>query len=429
MNSEIPKQKQVMKVSNMAENLIGSEILKLAAEINNKIKQGEKIYNMTVGDFNPKIFPIPGALKEEIIKAYEQDETNYPPASGVFDLVESVSCFLKKRLNLDYSSDNILIAGGARPLIYGVYKAILDPQDTVLYPVPSWNNNHYCHLAGCNQVFVETKPENNFMPTADELSHHLSKAQLIALCSPLNPTGTTFSKEGLQEICELIIAENKRRSPDEKPLYVLYDQIYWTLMHGNTQHFNPVTLYPELKEYTIFIDGLSKAFAATGVRVGWGFGPKHVIDKMKAIIGHVGAWAPRAEQVATANYLRQDENINTYLKDLKAEVAYRLDNLYEGFITLKSKGYKVDAIVPQAAIYLTVQIDLKGKIKADGSKLNTTADVTRYILEDAKIGIVPFSAFGASEDSSWYRISVGTAQKADIQGLLENLENSLKKLK
>ena len=417
-----------MKVSKMAETLIGSEILKLAGEINNKIKQGEKIYNMTVGDFNPKIFPIPAALKAEIMAAYEQDETNYPPASGMSELVDSVSYFLKTRLDLDYSSENILIAGGARPLIYGVYKAILDQEDTVLYPVPSWNNNHYCHLAGCNQVFIETKAENDFMPTASELKPYLHQAQLIALCSPLNPTGTIFTKEGLKEICELIIAENKRRSPHEKPLYILYDQIYWTLMHGHNKHFNPVSLFPELKEYTIFIDGLSKAFAATGVRVGWGFGPKRIIDKMKSIIGHVGAWAPRAEQVACAKYLRQDENINDYLDNLKAAIQSRLNALYEGFVRLKNKGYQVDAIVPQAAIYLTVQINLKGQKRPSGEILHTAADVTAYILEDAKIGIVPFSAFGASADSSWYRISVGTLHESEIKGLLENLEASLAKL-
>ncbi len=199
-------------------------------------------------------------------------------------------------------------------------------------------------------------------------------------------------------------------------------------MHGNNMHFNPVSLFPELKEYTIFIDGLSKAFAATGVRVGWGFGPKRIIDKMKSIIGHVGAWAPRAEQVACAKYLRQDENINIYLDNLKAAIQRRLNALYEGFVRLKNMGYRVDVIVPQAAIYLTVQINLKGQKIPGGEILHTAADVTAYILEDAKIGIVPFSAFGASADSSWYRISVGTLLESEIKGLLENLEASLAKL-
>jgi aspartate aminotransferase len=417
-----------IKVSTMAENLIGSEILKLAAEINARIKQGEMIYNMTVGDFDPKIFPIPALLKKAIIEAYEQDETNYPPSSGVMELVDAVSYFLKKRLDLSYDKDTIFIAGGARPVIYSIYKAILDQGDKVLYPVPSWNNNHYCHLTGCKEVFVETKAENNFMPTADEIRPYLKDIQLLALCSPLNPTGTTFTEQGLREICELVIEENQRRGSDEKPLYILYDQIYWVLTLGETRHYNPVSLYPELRDYTIFVDGLSKAFAATGVRVGWGFGPKHVIDKMKAILGHVGAWAPKAEQVACAKFLKLDLEIDDYIKNFKDEIFERLNKLYLGFKSLKEQGFLVDAIAPQAAIYLTVELNLKGKITLGGQILSSTNDVTNYILDEAKIGIVPFSAFGSKSESYWYRISIGTCKKQEIPVLLENLEKALKKL-
>lgn len=417
-----------LKVSQMAETLIGSEILKLAAEINAKIKSGEKVYNMTVGDFNPKIFPIPELLKDEIITAYNDDETNYPPASGISELVISVSQFLSKYEGLEYSTDEILIAGGARPLIYSTFMAILDPHDTVLYPVPSWNNNHYCHLSSCNQIAIETKPENNFMPTVAELRPHIEKAQLLALCSPLNPTGTAFTKQGLSEICELVLEENARRGSDEKPLYLMYDQMYWVLTHGKTEHVNPVSLIPELKNYTIFIDGISKAFAATGIRLGWGFGPKKVIDKMKSIVGHIGAWAPKPEQVATAKFLKQDEAIGLYLSEFKHEISVRLEKLFKGFMTLKSEGFPVDAIAPQAAIYLTVQFNIKGKLTVGGNVIGSTSDITAYILNEAKVGLVPFSAFGASMDSTWYRISVGTAKLEDIEQLIINLRDALKKL-
>ena len=418
-----------LMVSRMAESLIGSEIIKLAAEVNAKIKNGEKIYNLTIGDFDPKIFPIPVELKKEIIAAYEQDETNYPPANGIMELRQSVVYFIKKHLGLDYSPDEVLIAGGARPLIYATFRALIDANDTVLFPVPSWNNNHYCHLTEANPVFIETRPENNFMPTAAELKPHLSNAQMVALCSPLNPTGTTFSKKGLKEICELILEENNRRGANEKPLYLLYDQIYWTLTFGNTEHFDPINLYPELKNYTIFIDGLSKSFAATGVRVGWGFGPQKIIDKMKSIIGHVGAWAPRAEQVATAKYLKQDHLTKAYLTGFKNQIQLRLEGFFNGFKTLKSEGFNVDAIAPQAAIYLTVQLNLQGLTTSNGYKLSSTKEVTKYILDEAKIAMVPFSAFGASEDSNWYRLSVGTSTLTDIDGVINNLRNALIKLK
>jgi aspartate aminotransferase len=418
-----------MKVSAMAENLIGSEIIKLAAEVNEKIRNGEKIYNLTIGDFNPKIFPIPAELKAEIIKAYEEDETNYPPADGILQLRQSVSAFLKNEEGLDYGPDQILIAGGARPLIYAIFQAVVDPGDTIVFPVPSWNNNHYTHLSRSKQVFVETRPENNFMPTAEELAPHLKGATLLALCSPLNPTGTAFTKEGLEQICDLVISENLRRGADEKPLYLMYDQIYWSLTYGDTTHVNPVTLRPELKDYTIFVDGLSKSLAATGIRVGWGFGPKKVVEKMKSILGHVGAWAPKAEQIASARYMAKPEVMNAFLTEFKKSIFARLQGFYKGFSDLKSEGYSVDAIAPQSAIYLTVKVDLKGKTTAQGEKLNSAKDVTRYILDEAKIAMVPFYAFGSSEDSPWYRISVGTCKLEEVESIIDSLRSALKQLK
>ncbi|MDQ3193208.1 MAG: aminotransferase class I/II-fold pyridoxal phosphate-dependent enzyme [Bacteroidota bacterium] len=430
MNSKLTeKTSEKLIVSKMAENLIGSEIIKLASEVAAKIKNGEKIYNLTIGDFNPKIFPIPVELKQEIIKAYQNEETNYPPANGIAELRQAVSSFIKRYIKLEYSAEEVLIAGGARPLIYATYKALIDPGDTVLFPVPSWNNNHYCHLSEAQQVFIETKAENNFMPTAEELKPYIGKAQMLALCSPLNPTGTTFSKEGLKEICELVIEENKRRSSGEKPLYILYDQIYWALTYGNTKHFDPVSLYPELRDYTIFIDGLSKAFAGTGVRVGWAFGPQRIIDKMKSILGHVGAWAPKAEQIASANYLNNIEKSEEFLTSFRAQLQQRLEGYYAGFLKLKEDGFEVDAIAPQAAIYLTVQLNLHGYSTSENKVLATTRDITKYILDEAKIAIVPFSAFGASEDSTWYRISVGTTAIQDIEGVISNLRNVLINLK
>jgi aspartate aminotransferase len=417
------------KVSEMAENLIGSEIIKLAGEVKAKMDKGEKIHNLTIGDFNPKIFPIPTELKNEIIKAYQNEETNYPPANGIQELREAVSRFLHTREGLEYNANQILISGGARPLIYAVYQTLLDPQDKVLFPVPSWNNNHYTHLSRGQQIFVETTPENKFMPTAAELKPFISDASLLAVCSPLNPTGTTFTEQGLKEICEMVLEENRKRGASRKPLYLLYDQIYWTLTFGDTQHVDPVTLCPDMKNYTIYIDGISKSFAATGVRVGWAFGPQKIIDKMKSILSHVGAWSPKAEQVATAKYLKDDKAIDTYLTSFKDEVNQRLVAFYNGIIDLKNQGFNVDAIAPEAAIYLTVNFNLVGKTTADGKLLASTADVTAYLLDEAKIAIVPFNAFGSSKDSTWYRLSVGTAVLSEIDGLFVQLKAALSKLK
>ena len=239
-----------MKLSYLSETLIGSEIVKLGGEIREKIRKGEKIYNFTVGDFDPKIFPIPKDLEDEIVEAYRQHYTNYPAAEGNLDLRESISTFLKEREGLDYSPADILVAGGGRPLIYSFFRAIADKGDKIIYAVPSWNNNHYAHFVGAEHIVIETNP---------------------------------------------VLEENARREGKEKRLYVMYDQMYWHLTYGNIRHYDPVSLRPAMREYVIYIDAISKVFASTGLRVGWAFGPSVIIDKMKAILTHIGAWSPMAD--------------------------------------------------------------------------------------------------------------------------------------
>lgn len=176
------------------------------------------------------------------------------------------------------------------------------------------------------------------------------------------------------------------------------------------------------------VDGISKSLAATGVRVGWSMGPKPIIDKMKAILTHVGAWAPKAEQIATANYLSNLNEYDLFLNEQKQKINDRLVALYNGITKLKEKGFLVNAIAPQAAIYLTVQFNLQGKTTQTGVKLNNTKDVTSFLLNEAKLAIVPFYAFGTSQDSTWYRISVGTCKLSDVTDIINNIENAISKL-
>ncbi len=415
-------------VSAMAETLIGSEIIKLGNEVNERIKAGEKISNFTIGDFDPSIFPIPSLLLHEIINAYKEGYTNYPMANGMPELRAAVAEWSKDTYGLQYTPNEVLVAGGSRPVIYGIYATLIDAGDKVIFPVPSWNNNHYCHLFGAEPLEVECRPENNFMPMAEDIKPLMRDARLLALCSPQNPTGTMFGKEQLEAICDLVLEENMRRGSAQKPLYIMYDQVYGALVYGENNHCDPVSLRPELRPYTIYVDGISKSLAATGVRVGWALGPAYIIDKMKAIIGHIGAWSPKAEQIATARFLSNKKEMENFMSTFKAEIANRLHAIYAGFEALRKEGFKVRCIEPAAAIYLTVQFDLKGKVTAGGKKLENTSDVIAYILNEAKLAMVPFSAFGASADSNWYRLSVGTCKMEELDDLFVRLRNALKSL-
>ncbi len=417
------------RVSGMAAGLVGSEILRIAGEIRALVASGREVCDLTVGDFAPRHFPIPARLLRGVVSALEAGETNYPPSSGMPQLRSAVQRFYARRLSLDYPLDSCLVAGGSRPIIYALFRAVCDPGDRVVYPVPSWNNNHYTHMVGGVAVPLSCGPEDRFLPTPEMLRPLLPGARLLCLNSPLNPAGTAFSAESLRAICELVLAENEARvARGERPLFVMYDHVYWMLTFGDVRHVTPPALLPQMARYTIFVDGISKAFAATGVRVGWALGPVDVIGRMSSILGHVGAWAPRAEQVATAALLDDtaavDEFRSTFLRSLQE----RLLTLHDGLQALRSEGLPVDSIAPMGAIYLTARIHPFGARRADGSVLRTNEDIRRHILDTAGIAVVPFQAFGDPRDEGWFRLSVGAIGTAEIAPALRRLGASLQGL-
>jgi aspartate aminotransferase len=275
---------------------------------------------------------------------------------------------------------------------------------------------------------IETTPENKFMPTVEDIRPHISGATLISLCSPQNPTGTTLSRQALERICDLVLEENASRSEHEKKLYLMYDQMYWHLTYGEIAHYDPVALRPAMKDFTVYIDAISKVFAATGVRVGWSMGPSTILSKMKAILTHVGAWAPMAEQKAVARFLKMPESIDKYLAHFRNEIETRLRSIYDQLIAFKNAGLPVDAIAPEGAIYLTIKFDLAGKKTDKGIVLKDQSDVTAYLLNEARLAIVPFYAFGATRTSPWYRLSVGTCKKESIAEMTGQLKIALEKV-
>jgi len=427
----VPSAAPARRASATAHALVGSEILKIAADVRALVAAGQPVCNLTVGDFSPAEFRIPPFLERAIEEALRAGETNYPPSAGMPTLRAAISAYTRDGLGLDYPTESVLVTGGSRPGIYGVYGSVVDPGDRVVYPVPSWNNNHYCHLAGAVGVPVVCGSEDAFLPTADALAGVLRGARLLALNSPLNPAGTAFTADALGEICDLVLEENRRREDEargERPLYVMYDQVYWMLTFGATRHVTPVGLRPEMAPYTVFVDGISKAFAATGVRVGWAVGPADVIARMSDLLGHVGAWAPRAEQVATARLLAAADEVRHFRDGMTRGLQGRLDALYDGVTALRDAGLPVEAIPPMGALYLSVRFPVNGRRAPSGAVLHTNDDIRRYLLEQATVAVVPFQAFGLVEESGWYRLSVGAVSPTEIAAMLPRLRTALEAL-
>ncbi len=420
----------VTDVATMARGLVGSEILKIAADIRALVRGGQQICNLTVGDFDPKHFPIPAALCDAIVAAYRAGETNYPPSNGMQELREAVQQFYRRELGLSYPTECVLIAAGARPIIYGTYRAVVDPGDRVVYPVPSWNNNHYVHMLGAVGVPVPCDRETRFLPSRAALQPFIAGARLLCINSPLNPSGTAIAHDAMREICEMVLDENRARTTrGERPLYLMYDHIYWMLCYGETAHVTPPGIDPEMARYTIFVDGISKGFAATGVRVGWAVGPADVVDRMSAILGHVGAWAPRAEQVATAKFLADTGAIRAYHATMQRAAIARLELLHDGLVAMREDGLPVESLAPAGAIYLSARFHAFGKRTPDGTELRTNEDVRRYLLSAAGFAIVPFQAFGVTGDDGWFRLSIGAVGEDEIRAVLPRVARALRELR
>ncbi len=413
----------------LAAALKGSEILRIATEIRGRLAAGEKVCNLTVGDFDPRQFRVPRLLEDETVNALRRGETNYPPGSGMPMLREAVREFSARGLGLDYPVEGILVTSGSRPGVYGTYRALVGAGERVVFGVPSWNNDYYCQMIGADAVPVECSPKEAFLPTRARLEPVIRGARLLALNSPLNPCGTAFSAESLGDICDLVLEENARRSDSEGPLYLMYDHVYWQLTFGDVRHVNPVSLRPAMRPYTILVDGISKAFAATGMRVGWVLGPTPAIRVMEKILSHAGTWAPRAEQIGTAALLRDAEAIAGFRASLIAGIRQRLDLLHQSIQAMRREGHPVDSVEPMGAIYLSARFDLAGKVTPDGVRLAGPDDVRRWLLQEAGMAVIPFSAFGSGTGGDWYRLSVGAVSVEAIEGCLPRLRAGLERLR
>jgi aspartate aminotransferase len=245
---------------------------------------------------------------------------------------------------------------------------------------------------------------------------------VLLLNSPLNPCGTVMDPALLKPVCEAIVEENARReAAGERPLILIYDQVYWQIVFEGYTHQTPIHMVPEMAKYTVLVDAISKAWAGTGIRVGWAVAPPWIRDRMKALIGHMGAWAARAEQMATADLLADPDLVDPFMDGFKVELSDRLCALRDGFRAMRDRGCPVDCLDAQGAIYLSARLDLVGRT-IRGREIKTDDDIRSVLLHEANVAVVPFSAFGYPDGTGWVRFSVGSVSMEDVQAALQNIE-------
>ena len=407
------------RLSDMANGMERSQILTIAASVREMISQGNEVTPFTVGDFSTEQFEVPSQLISGIIDALEDKETNYPPAAGIPELRESLARWMKGKYGLDVGSDGIVVGSGARPVLYASFRLFLEPGDGLAYGVPAWNNHYYVHLNDAVSIPIKGTAESRFLPTASSIKKHIKDIRVLILNSPLNPTGTCYNRQELSDICEVILAENRSREGNaRKPVMLIYDQVYSTMTAKNVEHFHPVQVCPEMFDYTITLDAISKSLTGTGLRLGWMALPPTLAPPVIALIGHMGAWPARPIQKAVANLYTDVESLGKFFTNLDCRIAERMNILQNQLTGMRDYGIRY--VEPEGGIYLTTQFDLFELLNVD-----TNEEIRQWLLEQAGVAVVPFQAFGLEEDSGWFRISIGAVSIDDIYGAMNRLESAL----
>jgi aspartate aminotransferase len=243
---------------------------------------------------------------------------------------------------------------------------------------------------------------------------------LVCICSPQNPTGRVIDPEVLKGICDLIVNENNVRKDhiDSRPLYLFFDQIYSDLTQDGL-FVHPLTLCPEIKDYLICVDGVSKSLNATGIRVGWAFGPKDIIGKLTEIFSHIGAWAPKAEQNAVGKFMSETlPEFTHHTQNVTTKYKHITHSICDMFDKMKGKGFRVDCQRPEGGIYISVYLDYTHSFA-------NTEDYISYLINTCGLGIVPFEYFGSKENKGWFRISIGNIDEFNLTSIIGVIENAI----
>lgn len=406
----------------------GSRILAAANDAKELKATGVDVCDLTVGDYAPEQFRAPDSFLQDVTAEVEAGRNQYPPSDGLPALQKAVTQFYARELDVQFPDRSVVICGGARPPIYAVFRCLLNAGDKVVYAVPSWNNDYYTYLCGAEPVVITTTAETNFFPTVADVREriHDPAVRLVCLNSPLNPCGTVIDPQVLQGICHEIVRENDSRAlHGHRPVFLLFDMVYWPLTYGDAKFSHPIKMFPFVAPYVIYVDAISKWMVGTGLRLGWAVVPTYLYEPMRDFMGHVGGWGPRPVQAATAKFLEHPTAFATFREHLREGLQDRLGAVRMFFEGMRLAGLPVESTVPQGAIYLSVRINVVGKTTPSGQVLTTNTDIRKYLLHEARVAVIAFQAFSLWEETGWFRISVGAVGTEALESGLLRLRDAV----
>lgn len=394
-----------MYISKRASSIKPSPTLAISAKAKKLKSEGVDIINFGIGEPD---FDTPQNIKKAAIDAINNGFTKYCPVAGTVDLKKAIISKLKEDNNLEYLPEEIIVSCGAKHSLYNIFQAIFDPGDEVIIPSPYWvSYPDMAILAGALPVIVSTDDKTNFKVNAKQIEHVITpKTKALILNSPSNPTGNTYTFEELKEIAEVCIEHN---------LLIISDEIYEKLVYDNFKYYSIAQVSKEVQKQTLVVNGVSKAFAMTGWRIGYCAGPKDIIAAMTKIQSQSTSNPTSISLKATTEALNgpKDE-----MEKMRQEFEKRRNYVVEKLNSIDG----IKCVKPNGAFYVFPNISkLLGK-KYGNKTINTDVELCEYLIDNARIAVVPGSAFGLP---GYIRLSYATSMENIVEGI-SRLEKAVK---
>ncbi|MCF6466293.1 pyridoxal phosphate-dependent aminotransferase [Clostridium sp. Cult2] len=348
-------------------------------------------------------FNTPANIRNEGIRAINEGLTRYTPASGIIELKQAVCKKFKTENNLDYSPNNIIISNGAKHSIFNALMAIINSGDEVIISIPYWvSYPELIKITGGEPVYIKTKEENDFKFTIADLNKALTdKTKALILNSPSNPTGAIYDEKELKEIADWAVENN---------IFIISDEIYEKLVYDG-EHKSIASINPKIKELTIVINGMSKAYAMTGWRIGFAAANENIAKVMSNIQSHTTSNPCSISQYASVVGLLGDQNS---ISEMKKQFEKRRDFMADKINSIKGLSCRK----PKGAFYIMINItEIKGRI-IRGKEINSSLDFAKILLDEGKVAVIPGIGFG---DDNYIRLSYATS--------MENIEKGLERIK
>ena len=396
-----------MKLSKLARTLKPSATLAITAKAKELKSKGIDIIGFGAGEPD---FDTPDNIKNAAKQSIDSGFTKYTAASGIVELKEAIRNRILSDYNLRYENNEILVGSGAKHVLYNLFNVLIDQNDEVLIPAPYWvSYPEQVKICGGTPIVLPTSQEDDFKVTPKQiLSKCSNKTKILVLNYPSNPTGATYNRKELEEIAEIT---------KEKNLIVLSDEIYDKIIYSGEKHVSFPEISEDTKKRTILINGVSKTYSMTGWRIGYAAGNSDVISAMNNLSGQSTSNPTSISQKAAIEaFSGNQKKVTEMLKEFEIRKDFISSFLNE------IEGIK--CFVPQGAFYVFPDISYYFGKRYKGKEISNSIDLTDFLLEEAKVAVVPGIEFGSDNH---IRISYATSIE-DIKKGVKRIKESLKNL-